>query len=165
MQPKSPAARGVFPALAAALLAGCKAEGPPPPPPHAGVRLRVSCPDQASADHVAAAARGWKTRQQADVEVVRYDPRSGPASAGADVWVLPAAELGRRADAGEVRTVPAEVLDDEAYAWGGLLPLYRERLLVWDWDRDGRRLAYALPVLGEGPVLVWRTDLMSEPPA
>src|SRR5205807_456311 len=85
-----------------------------------------SPPDQASADHVAAAARGWKTRQQADVEVVRYDPRAGPGSAAnADVWVLPAAELGRRADAGEVRTVPAEVLDDEAYAWGGLLPLYR----------------------------------------
>ncbi len=160
MQPKSlPGAALFFLLLANAL--GCSA--PPgavaPPEP---ITLRVSCPAGPAADVVRRHSRAWQARANAVVEVKEYGA-DGPDGA-ADVWVIAPAELGRRAVAGELRPVPADLQAEEApFGWKGLLPMYREHLLLWD------RTAYALPLLGAAPLLCYRSDLFKDaglrPPA
>jgi ABC-type glycerol-3-phosphate transport system substrate-binding protein len=141
---------------------GCRPARPTEaPPPHKGVRVTVLCPDDRARALVETASRGWQARQQATVAVVREGP--------ADVVVLPAAGLGRAAAAGELLPLPAALRDDRDFNWEGLLPLYREHLMAWGRDDARRPEAYALPLLGEAPLLVWRSDRLKDeklaPPA
>ncbi len=140
-------------------LAGCHGRKVDPAPAYKGVGVRVAVPSAAVETLVREAARGWQLRQQArPIDIVRYTGDQGPeAVADADVWVLRPAELGRWADADKLRPVPAEHLEEQI--WTGLLPLYRDKLLVWG-ERNGRRAAYAYPLLGEAPLLCWRSDLL-----
>jgi len=128
-----------------------------------GVTLRVACPDSVSAEIVRRFGPGWAHRVGAKVEVEAYDAgaaaregRGGPPPAGADVWVLPAAELPRYAAAGELAPLPEAFRTDRGIDWPGLLPLYREHLLVWD------RIPYALPLRGDAPLCFYRKDLFHD---
>ena len=160
MQSKSGGTRRLF-FLAACAAAGLGC-GPKPPPPKAdaplkGAVIRVACPDGATAALVAASGAGWEGRSQARVETTTYDPRQGPDSAAAaDVWVIRAAEMPRWAAAGRLAPAPAELTSAAGSGWTGLLPLYRDKLLVWD------RAVYALPVRGEAPVCFYRSDLLGD---
>ncbi len=128
---------------------------PLPPPPFAGSVVTVSCPDQATADLIERHSRGWQNRQQARVAVVR---RSVGKTPPADVVVLPAAELAHLVLADELEPIPDRITTgDPAYAWTGLLPLYREKLLVW----QGK--VYALPLSGDAPVCCYRKDWLGDP--
>jgi multiple sugar transport system substrate-binding protein len=140
-------------------LSGCSHHRVETAPAWKGFRLRVAVPSAAAEAEVREAARGWQLRQQAlPIEIVRWAGDQSPeAVAGADVWVLRPAELGRWADADKLLPVPTERLDDPT--WTGLLPLFRDKLLVWG-ERDGRRAAYAYPLRGEAPLLCWRSDLL-----
>jgi multiple sugar transport system substrate-binding protein len=70
---------------------------------------------------------------------------------------VPAHALPRWAAAEKLLAVPKALAAPESpYGWMGLLPMYRERLLVWD------RAAYGLPLLGESPVCCYRADLLEE---
>jgi multiple sugar transport system substrate-binding protein len=142
----------------AGLLAGCRRSAPPPPPPHQGVVLRVACPE-AAAELVRRQAPHWAARQQARVEVVSdYAAHQGPGpAAGADVWVLRYADLPRWAAAGRLAPVPEALKGRDApYRWEGLLPLYRERLLVW------AGLPYGVPLLGESTLCCYRADWFAD---
>src|SRR5262249_2687388 len=44
----------------------------------------------------------------------------------------------------------------DAYGWSGILALYREKLLRWAGQ------AYALPLLGDAPVCLYRADLFTD---
>jgi multiple sugar transport system substrate-binding protein len=88
---------------------------------------------------------------------VEYDPQAGPEASAADAWVVPAWALPRWAAAGRLRPVPKPLTQPEnPYGWTELLPMFGERLLVWD------RVAYGLPLLGESPVCCYRADLFGE---
>ena len=162
MQPKSRwTNRLFFGATWAAAVLGC---GPAPPPPknaspYRGVVVRVACPDQATADLVSASAPAWASRFQARVETTIYDLRQGPdGDASADVWVIRPAEMPHWAAAGRLAAAPREGTSADAGSdWTGLLPLYRDKLLLWD------RTVYALPVRGEAPVCFYRSDLFADP--
>ncbi|MFO0846435.1 MAG: hypothetical protein U0797_29380 [Gemmataceae bacterium] len=136
------------------LPAGCHRFLPPPPAPlHQGVTLRVSAPPSV-AGLVRAQARAWAGRQEARVEVVEA-PAEKPAE-GADVWLMPPAELPRWASAGRLSAVPAGITERAGkFDWNGLLPLYREQLLGWD------KKPFAVPLAGEAPVCVYRADLLA----
>jgi multiple sugar transport system substrate-binding protein len=159
MQRKSGLVGTVFFGLSAAGLAlagaGCREPPTPlPPPPHQGAVVRVACPGEPTASLFRAQSRPWAARQQAQVEVVVGEA----GAAGADVWVLRPAELPRWAAAGRLAPVPAALRERAgAYEWMGLLALYREQLLVWKGN------AYGLPLLGEAPVCVYRSDLFADP--
>ncbi len=142
-------------------LSGCAPGRPqqPPPPPHAGAVVRVACPRADLVQLIDRHSRAWKARQQAKrVEVVQYDPVQGPEQVGpADVWLLPASELSRWVAAGRLLPVPEPLTSaDSSLGWTGLLPLYRDRLLIWD------QVKYALPVIGDSPVCCYRSDLLQE---
>jgi len=128
-----------------------------------GVSLRVACPDAVSAKIVRRFAPGWGHRVGAKVEVELYDA-GAPARAGrearppggAHVWVLPAAEIPRYAAAGVLAPLPDTFRKDRKVDWAGLLPLYRQQLLIWD------RAPYALPLCGDAPLCFYRKDLFHD---
>jgi len=121
------------------------------PPPHQGIRLRVACPGEPCASVIQTHARPWQAHQQAQVEVVPFDP-------SADIWIIRPADLPAYASSGRLLPLPADITSpDSSFAWMSLLPLYRERLLVWD------KIAYALPLLGESPLCCYRSDWLEDP--
>lgn len=125
-----------------------------PRKPFDGVVLRVACPDAATAAAVAQYGGGWANRCGVRLAAGVYDRAASPPDA--DVWVLEAAELPRLAAAGKLAPLPATVRDAPAVAWGGLLPVYREHLLVWD------RTTCAVPLLGDALVCLYRKDLLEK---
>jgi multiple sugar transport system substrate-binding protein len=161
MQPKSPLTRRLFAPLLVAAAAGCSGRpaGVEGPQPFRDKVVRVACPGSPAAAVVQAYAKAWASREGARVEVVAYDPAAGPdAGTPADAWVVPPAVLPRLAAAGLLRPVPKALAQpDNPFGWSDLLPLYRERLLVWD------RTAYALPLLGESAVCCYRADWLADP--
>lgn len=101
-------------------------------------------------------SRRWASSAGARVEVVDYARRSEPPEA--DVWIVEPAEMPRWANAGRLLTVPHEyTAPAEKYDWGNVLPLYRDKLCVWN------RNVCALPILGEGFLCFYRDDLFQEP--
>lgn len=141
-------------------LAGCSVKLPQTssPPPHAGSTVRVACPDEASGRLISLHSRGWQSRQQAKVEVVgppaHLKPNQWPQ---ADVWVVPAADLGALVAADLLEPLPGSVTAaDASYGWMSLLPLYREKLLIWN------RIPYALPLIGDAPMCCYRSDLLAD---
>jgi multiple sugar transport system substrate-binding protein len=120
----------------------------PPAHPYAGVLLTLAVADPSDRDLARQLARSWAVRNGAEVRIAE-EPFDGTA----DVGLISAAELPRWAEAGRLAEVPAGRRDPaDPYRWDDLLPAYRDRLTVW------RERTYALPVLGEGMVLVYRKD-------
>lgn len=122
---------------------------PVPPRPYEGVTLRLAASDPADRTFMSQLARGWAVRSGADVRVVEE-----PWDGSADVGLIPVADLGRWAESGQLAAPPADLkLATNSYRWDDLFPAYGNRLTTW-----GER-TYALPVIGEGMVLVYRKDL------
>jgi multiple sugar transport system substrate-binding protein len=120
------------------------------------VTVRVACPSKRIAEMVRAQARTWASRQLAHVEVRTYDAGKNPEKR-ADIWVIRPAQMPRWASAGQLLPAPATLRSAASgYEWLGLLPLYREQLLVWD------RKTFALPLLGEAPLCCYRADLFTK---
>jgi multiple sugar transport system substrate-binding protein len=133
---------------------GCSRKKTPvnPPPEFDGVRLRLACPKNQES-LLREYALPWARVQGARIETVPYDPPFPAESPDADIWVLLPAELPRWAEAGQLHPVPeALTRTGNPYRWRGLLPYFRERLVLWD------RSPYALPLLGESPLCCVRTD-------
>ncbi len=161
MQPKSlGSGRLFFGAAWAAVVLGCSPTTPPLKiaSPYQGAVVRVACPDDATAALIAVSAPAWANRCQAHVETTTYTlPKGLDSVADADVWVIRPAEMPRWAAAGRLVPAPKESTAAESGSgWTGLLPLYRDRLLLWD------RIAYALPIRGEAPVCFYRSDLLGD---
>ena len=92
--------------------------------------------------------RSWATRNGAEVRI-----SDSPFDGTADVGLIPPADLPKWAEAGRLLEVPRERKDPtDPFRWDDLLRPYAVRLTTW-----GER-TFALPVLGEGMVLVYRKD-------
>lgn len=140
------------------LAAGCQGTLPPPePPPFQGTTLRVACPPELG-ELIRTQSSAWQARQEAVVEVVPYRADRGPDSiTSADVWVVPVADLARWAAADRLVSLPAEfTARGQAFEWSGLLPAYRQQLLLW------QHQPFAVPLLGEAPMCVYRADLYAD---
>jgi ABC-type glycerol-3-phosphate transport system substrate-binding protein len=158
MQPKSNRFAVLAALVPVVLLAGgCRRLLPPTAPqtsPFAGRTVRVACPDETTAELIDRhGANGWGQRQNAQVKVLRYAAGAEPPEA--DAWVIRPAELGRWASVGRLQPVPDTLLQDEAFGWGRLLPVYRDPLLCWG------RTPYALPLVGDSPLCFYRADLLA----
>jgi multiple sugar transport system substrate-binding protein len=127
--------------------------------PYAGTTVRVSCPGDPSAAVVARYGQSWAAEAAAKIEIVRYDLNAGPElGPPADVWIIPPASMPRWANAGKLHAVPQEYTSASGkYAWGNLLSLYKNKLLVWD------RKAWALPILGDATLCFYRDDIFRDP--
>jgi ABC-type glycerol-3-phosphate transport system substrate-binding protein len=146
-------------ALAASGCSSARTTGPDLP--FRGVTLTVACPPSCE-PFLKRAARGWQARHQANsVTFVPFDPAQPP---GADIWIVPGWQLPRWVVAGKVQPLPESLIQrDGASSWPAVLPLYRESLVVWLAQDRSARVPWAVPVLGEGPVLCYRSDLYADP--
>jgi multiple sugar transport system substrate-binding protein len=135
-------------------ILGCQRYLPPPEAsPYQNTTLRVACPPSL-AELIAIQSRPWQHRQQARVETVAFDPSQEPPQA--DVWLLQPADLTRYAARQQLRPIPSSLqVRGNAYVWEGLLPGYRQQLLLWD------RQAVALPLVGESAICLYRSDLFN----
>lgn len=141
-------------ALGLAVAGGC---GPKPDAKPVGKKeyesatVRVWCGDERFVREFTPRAKAWANRTAADVKFVS-------AEADADVVLVPPARLGHLDPPARLLRVPDEYLaDTSAYQWGGLIGVYQSRLPLWGTDR------YALPLVGEGYVLLYRADVLTEP--
>jgi ABC-type glycerol-3-phosphate transport system substrate-binding protein len=113
------------------------------------VTVRVAAPPGPAALLLARHGAAWAGAAGAKLEV------AAPAGdwPAADLVLAPPADLPRWAAAGKARPLPQQ---EEAAV---LLPLYRVWLVRWDGT------AYGMPVLGDGPVYLYRADAYADPAA
>jgi multiple sugar transport system substrate-binding protein len=128
---------------------------PEPELPYKGITLTVGCSEEVrERGLLEQLARDWSARTGAHIQI-----RSEPLGDGAkvDVGVITPPELTHWAVKGALQELPGAYRSSQnKFLWSELPLLLAEKLLRW----DGK--AYALPLLGEGHVLVYRTDLFTE---
>ena len=94
-------------------------------------------------------ARSWAVRSGAKIEILEHE-----WNGTADVGLIAPADLARWAEPGKLAEVPTHIKNPTSpYQWDDLLPVYSVRLTNWN-DRT-----YALPVVAEGLVTIYRKDL------
>ncbi|MGH7172799.1 MAG: ABC transporter substrate-binding protein [Gemmataceae bacterium] len=145
--------------------AGCRPTSTPldiPASPYQGIELTIACPTKATADLLRRSAQPWALRQGVALTIQQRDPSNpkdegeSKASAAADIWIIPPADLPKWAAAGRLAAMPAAYqARDHALAWSDLLPAFRESLIQW----QGK--PYGLPVVGEAPLCCYRADLLN----
>lgn len=152
----------VFSAVVAA-LAGCSAAPTTAVErPFRDAALTVAGPAGVDST-LRAPVRTWQALQAAaPATFVPLDPSQGPAKP-ADVWVFPAWQLAHWVAAGKVQPLAERLTRrDGASAWPGVLPIYRDQLLLWRGPTGRVGTAYAVPLLGEAPLLCYRADLYAD---
>lgn len=143
--------RAVVVVLAVA-LGGCgpKVADAPAKKEHAEALVKVWCADAGHAAVFGPRAQAWAYRNSAKLEIASRED-------DADVLLVPTARLGRYDPPASLRTVPTAVAGEASgFQWGGLLGVYQNRLAHWGGDR------YAVPLVGEAFVLVYRADVLGE---
>lgn len=137
------------------LTAGCGCGPKPVAPavatkPHAEATLRVWYGDDKSTEVFSQRARAWAYRTGATVTAA-----ANPGEA--DVLLIPPYRLGTFDPPAGLRPVPAAVIGEGSnFQWGGLLAVYQSRMAHWGGER------YAVPLVGEGYVLLYRADVLGE---
>lgn len=144
-----------------AFFSGCGCPGDQSPAirsiakPHAGVTLRIHCADERMAQALKGPIQGWAGRSGATVEL--QDVAAGDATS-VQAAVIPAAALGEWVTRGDAAIPPAGIRgEDSAIHWTRILSSYRDRIASW-----GSELR-AIPLAGEGYVLVYRADRLQDP--
>ncbi len=124
-------------------------------PAGAGVSLSICCAEPAFLAALTPAAQSWATRTGARVEL--RSTRMTPGD-DCDLGILSIPEVGSWANRGELARVPRELrLADHHFQWTGVLSIYREQLSEWGGQ------AQAIPLAGDGFVLLYRTDRLADP--
>jgi multiple sugar transport system substrate-binding protein len=140
------------------LISGCGGDfkqTAPTTKPYTGVSLTLRCPEKAFAEVLSPAARSWAERTGAKI-AIKFEPMS--LGDDTDIGVIDATDLGTWAVQEELKQVPAGLrAPDHPFQWTGLLPAYREQLIVWGGQ------AQAIPLAGDGFVIVYRADRLNDP--
>lgn len=141
-----------------ASLTGCGGDNTPLPSsrtkPHNGTALFVRCPDQDFAAALTPAVQSWADRTGAKVTVLT---EAMATTDDTDIGILPLSAFGAWADRSELARIPANFRSGESFQWTGLLPAYREQLIEWGGQ------AQAVPLAGDGMVIVYRHDRLTDP--
>ena len=83
-------------------------------------------------------------------------PDSGELKA--DIWIIKPEEIGEFSQANLLAFASDSIQEPgDKINWSDLLPLYREKLLIW------QRKIVALPLAGEARVCLYRDDLFNNP--
>lgn len=113
--------------------------------------VKLWCGDERLAEVFGPRAKAWAHRNTAKVELVA-------AEADADVLFIPPAHIGRLDPPTHLRTVPPAIAGEASnFQWGGLIAVYQSRLAHWGGER------YAVPLVGEAYVMVYRADVLADP--
>ena len=123
---------------------------PEPTQSHQGITVPILVPDGEIQKILQRHLSAWQARTGARLEWV--DPGTSRADAVA-LRVFPPAELPALVEAGLLRPLPETITSSASeFRWWSILEPYREKLLAWNGQ------AYAVPIVAEAQVLVWRKD-------
>lgn len=132
---------------------GCS--GTPPTasdrPKTVGGSVSVWCPEARDRAEFQPRMTAWANRNGSTVS-------AATSGTTADVLIIPATEIGRLVVAGELLPVSDALIEDSsAFQWNGLLRVYQSGVVKWGAKE------YAVPLVGEGYVLVHRNDRLTDP--
>jgi multiple sugar transport system substrate-binding protein len=122
-----------------------------------GQLIKVSCPRPELVTLMNRQGSLWAKGAGARVQAISaQDPDQPQRIADASVWLIRPADLPHIVSLNQLLPVPADSTKTASLdGWNSLLPLYREKLLTWSGQ------AYAVPVLGDAHVCIYRADLLS----
>jgi multiple sugar transport system substrate-binding protein len=128
--------------------------------PYKSKSLWICCSSSVDPLPIRQFAEQWSALNGADIRVTSAADRSGTyLPDAADVMIVSSAELPALAENGRFLPVAPAVMDREhVYQWELLLRNYSGLLAAWN------GVAYGVPLLGEGYVLVYRKDRLAEAP-
>lgn len=113
--------------------------------------VKLWCGDERLVGVFGPRAKAWAHRNTATVDVVASE-------ADADVLLIPPTQIGRLDPPANLRTVPPTISGEASnFQWGELIRVYQSRLAHWGGER------YAVPLVGEAYVLVYRADVLADP--
>jgi multiple sugar transport system substrate-binding protein len=122
---------------------------PAPAQPYRNQSLQITCSRQVDPRLLREFAADWSARQGANVQISFGEKDEGEF----DVAVVAVAELPALVERERCLPLPANFqARDHFYQWDSVLPNYTGLLSVW------KGSTYAVPLLGEGHVLVYRKD-------
>ena len=117
--------------------------------PFAGAALKIAGSDAAVLKAFASRAQGWAARNGATISLATIND--------ADIVIVPPALVGAYAERGDALPVPEELKSlEHPGQWVRTLPIYRDRLAAWAGEPR------AIPLAGDGAVLVIRTDRLGD---
>jgi len=150
-----PAAVGLLALLPIAILSGgCRPSKPSgaPTKPHAGTTVRIAVPENAILKSMLERQGGaWSDRSGAKIELIQAN------SSDADVYFYAPAEMPRLVEEKKLQQIPLGSLNSGAFEFGSILRPLRLRLSDWQGS------TYGLPMIGGAFILVFRSDLLSDP--
>jgi len=120
--------------------------------------LKVACPTGPLSRLVDSYAKVWGLQTGAEVEIAPFEPsEGGPREFVADLCLIVPHRLAYWAASGKLQPLAAvDFSPDSPNNWLDLLPLYRNKLLLWD------RQVYALPVIGDASLCYFREELFRD---
>jgi len=122
--------------------------------------LVVACPEGVAFEVLKTQGFVVSSRLGADLKIIIRSAGKEPNSdqLKADIWILKPEEIGEFAQANLVAFASDLIQEPgDKINWSDLLPLYREKLLIW------QRKIVALPLVGEARVCLFREDLFNNP--
>jgi multiple sugar transport system substrate-binding protein len=123
-----------------------------------GTAIRMACPDALSQTLVSSFGRNWAARQGMVLETVSYaEGEGGELSGNADIVICNPAQMPMWLAKRGLLPIPSDLLKGTTFNWSDFLPIYRDKLLVWD------QTSYGFPLLGEAPLCFFRKDLLEDP--
>ncbi|QVL31765.1 extracellular solute-binding protein [Telmatocola sphagniphila] len=109
-------------------------------------------PDYPHSDLIEQRIKSWSLKSGASIRL------SSDVNLPADLYFYPAFDLPRLVEAGKLAKVTPEFRGvGSTYDWNDLMSPYSQRLALWNGQPFG------IPLLGEGEVLVWRSDKFKDP--
>ncbi len=122
--------------------------------------LVVACPEGVALEVLKTQGFIVSTRLGADLKIITRSTGKEPSQdeLKADIWIIKPEETGEFAQANLVAFASDSIQEPgDKINWSDLLPLYREKLLIW------QRKIVALPLVGEARVCLYREDLFNNP--
>ena len=122
--------------------------------------LVIACPDGLALEIVKTHGLIVSKRLGADLKILTRNAGKeiDQEQLKADIWIIKPEETGEFAQSNLVAFASDSILEPgDKINWSDLLPLYREKLLIW------QRKIVALPLFGEARVCLFREDLFNNP--
>lgn len=122
--------------------------------------LVIACPEGTAYDVIKTQGFIVSNRLEADLKIIMRNPGKlpDPDQLKADVWIIKPEETGEFAQANLMAFASDSIQEPgDKINWSDLLPLFREKLLIW------QRKIVALPLIGEARVCLYRDDLFNNP--
>ncbi|GEM_PF-364743 len=122
--------------------------------------LVVACPKGVSQQVLENQGKVSANRLGIELQIISREAGNLPSAvdSNVDIWIIKSEEIGEFSQTKLLAFAPDSIMEPgDKINWSDFLPLYREKLLVW------QRKIVGLPICGEAKVCLFREDLFNLP--